>query len=160
MCRGDVDVKMTPQDLSVFVFSFNCGEKAISEIDLKNGIPENKDIYIFSLQECMNTRKSIKAITKTLNPTNEYVIEWHAIGSRLRLLGFHGDISIITLVKHTILERFSVCTGSEVCRGFDLGVCRLGNKGSAAVSLRIGNKSILAIAVHFASDLKVRGESI
>ena len=156
MRRSDIDVKISPQDLSVFVFSFNCGEKSISEIDLKNGIPENRDLYIFSLQECLNTRKSIKAITKTLNHNNEYVVEWHSIGSRLRLLGFHGDISIITLVRSTVLERFSLCTGSEVCRGFNVGVCKLGNKGSAAVALRIGNKTLLAIAVHFASDLKVR----
>lgn len=146
---------MTPDELSLFVFSFNCGEKSITEIDLKNGIPENKDIYIFSLQECMNTRGSMKAISNTLNRGDEYVVEWHAIGSRLRWLGFHGDISIIVFVRKSVLERFSLCTGSEVCRGFNLGVCKLGNKGSVGVTIRIGNTSILAIAVHFASDLKV-----
>lgn len=142
-------------DYAVFIETFNCGEKYLAEIDLKNTVPLQKDIYIFSLQECFKPDKSLKAISNYLNTNNEYSIQSQSIGSNWKFLGYHGTITVIVAVRRMILCAFNPSLNNTVYEGFNLGFTRLGNKGSAAISIRLPNYSILAIACHFSSDLKV-----
>lgn len=145
----------TSQDLSLFIETFNCGEKYLTTIDLQTNVPLNKDIYIFSLQECLHPTKSIKAIQQYLNTNHDYLIQSQSIGCNWKILGYHGTITIIVAVKKTVVEAFNPSTQNTVYEGFNLGCCRLGNKGGAAISLRFPSYSLLVVACHFSSDLKV-----
>ena len=156
--RCDVPIPAVMRDISIFVESYNCGEKWLTEIDVRNVIPEGKDVYIISLQECMNSSKSVSSLLSLLSPNGEYVVETYSIGSYWRWLGFHGNVTIIALVRKSILNNFCLRPGSKARMGLNLGVCRLGNKGSVAITMRIGGQVIMAIAAHFSSDLKVRLE--
>ena len=143
------------RDYSLFIQTFNCGEKYLSEIDLTNNIPFDKDIYIFSLQECFYPEKSIKAITSYLNKNGEYTLQTQSIGCNWKIVGYHGTITVIALVRTSILCSFNPILNRSVYEGFNLGFTRLGNKGSAAISIRLPNYLLLVIASHYSSDLKV-----
>ena len=127
--------------------------------DLIHHVPEGKDIYLFSLQECISPTKSIKAINEFVNSKKqEYFIQSESIGSRLKILGYHGTITIVAAVRKSIASPFTVIAPSTVYEGFNLGICRLGYKGSVCISLRFGHHSLLFVGSHFASDLKVEVE--
>lgn len=152
------EVKKGPtsgNDYSIFIETFNCGEKNLNEMDFQNIVPLNQDIYIFSLQECMKVKRSLKAISRYLNSSNEYTIQMQSIGSDFKLVGYHGVISIIVAVRTSILCSFNPSLDNTVYEGFNLYCTRLGNKGAAAISIRLPHYSLLAIASHFSSDLKV-----
>ena len=147
---------MEVKNLSIIVHSFNCGEKYLSLMDLTNLLPEGKDVYLFSLQECMSPAKSIQAVNEFVNSkSQEYFIRSESIGSRLKILGYHGTITVVAAVRKSIASDFTVLSPSTVYEGFNLGVCRLGNKGSVGISLRFGRHSLLFVGSHFASDLRV-----
>lgn len=147
---------MEVKDLSILVHSFNCGEKFLSFSDLVRYVPEGKDVYLFSLQECMSPAKSIQAIDEFVNSKKqEYWIQSESIGSRLKILGYHGMITVVAAVRKSIVSPFSNLSPSTVYEGLNLGICRLGNKGSVGISLRFGRHSLLFVGSHFASDLKV-----
>lgn len=144
------------KDLSVFVESFNCGEKWITDVDLRNYVPKDKDIYVFSLQECMKPESSISAIRKLLDAFDDsYLLKHQSIGGKAKLLGYHGTITVIVAVRKSVIHNFIPSTPSQVYEGFGFSTFRCGNKGSVAVRLRLANQTLLVIASHFSSDLKV-----
>lgn len=156
MYRDEQNVAMTAsQDLSVFIETFNCGEKFITKMDLENIVPLNKDLYIFSLQECLHPKKSIKAISEYLNSNKDYLIQEKSIGNNWKFLGYHGTITVVVAVKKAVVESLNPSTQNTVYEGFNLGCCHLGNKGGVAISLRFPSYSLLVVACHFSSDLKV-----
>ena len=144
------------RDVSVFVETFNCGEKWITDVDLNHYVPKGKDIYVFSLQECMKANASVNAIRHYLaSDENDYQIELQSIGGTVKLLGYHGTITVIVAVKKSVVNRFNPSVPYRVCEGFGFRSFRFGNKGSVAIQLRLANQTLLVIASHFASDLKV-----
>ena len=147
------------RDYTLFVQTFNCGEKYLTELDMTNNVPLDKDIYIFSLQECFKPDKSVKAVSSFLK-SQEYVIYSKSIGCNWKIVGYHGTITAIVAVRKSIVCTFHPDSNTTVYEGFNLGFTRLGNKGSAAVSLRLPNYSLLVIASHYSSDLKVCSERI
>ena len=144
------------KDMSVFVESFNCGEKWLADMDLRNYVPKDKDIYVFSLQECMKPEVSISAIRKLVDSFDDsYLLKHNSIGGRAKLLGYHGTITVIVVVRKSIIHRFIPSIPSQVYEGFGFSTFRCGNKGSVAVRLRLANQTLLVVASHFSSDLKV-----
>lgn len=123
-------------------------------MDMLNNVPADKDIYVFSLQECLKPAKSVKAVAAFLK-NQEYTILTKSIGCSWKLVGYHGSITAIVAVRTSLLYTFNPISNSTVYEGFNLGFTRLGNKGSAAVSIRLPNYTLLVIANHYSSDLKV-----
>ena len=151
-----VAVNTAPTDIHIFTYSFNCGSKYISLIDLRNLIPEGKDVYLFALQECKSPAKSIQAINDFLNSAHSnYFIHEQSIGSSFTWLGYHGMITMIVAVKTHLVSPLSFACHPSLGMGLDLRVCRLGNKGSVGVWLQFAHHSLFFVSNHFASDLNV-----
>ena len=151
-----VAVHTAPTDIHLFTYSFNCGSKYLSLIDLRNLIPEGKDVYLFALQECKSPAKSIQAINDFLNSTtSNYIIHEQSIGSSFTWLGYHGTITMIVAVKAHLVSPLSFACCPSLGMGLNIRVCRLGNKGSVGIWLRFAHHSLFFVSNHFASDLNV-----
>ena len=143
--------------LQIVVLTFNCGETDLLRTELESSIPAGKDVYLFALQECRNPAGTAREIERFLNAQNQdYLVRTESIGTTLKLPGNHGTISVIAGIRRNVAMDCPMLRPAGVREGIRLGICRLGNKGSAGIQVMFGHYSLLFVGSHFASDLKVR----
>ena len=144
------------RSLQIVVLTFNCGETGLLRSELESSIPAGKDVYLFALQECRNPAGTAREIDQFLNAQNrDYLVRTESIGTALKLPGNHGTITVIAGIRANVAIDCPMLRPAGVREGIRLGICRLGNKGSAGIQLMFGHYSMLFVGSHFASDLKV-----
>jgi hypothetical protein len=135
-------------------------------------LPEKQhDIYAIALQECPHKRAWLNALMIHLGaqPTKQEMKEkssnWvpeFALLSSVSLTN-PSEIHLIIIIRSSLLPRVSKLATSTVATGIDIGVSRLGNKGSAGVGFVFDESTRLAfVCSHLAARatrLKQRAEN-
>ena len=153
----------TLEDRKIFVSTYNlaeCKADALGPESLAAWIPQDMDIYVVGVQECMIYQQLGEAILAHVGGGEKYVLYRRAIGSTQQALGYHGLIALVVLARKEEIKanRFLLHESktSAVARGKNLGVAVTENKGGVGLAFRYYDTTFAFLAAHLASDLKGR----
>eukprot|EP01043_Picozoa_sp_COSAG02_P051058 COSAG02_NODE_5325_length_4437_cov_3.655832_1_plen_998_part_00 len=153
------------EEYSLAVLTWNLGEGKLSDpaqlgpLLLPNGADAAADIYLISLQECVDVDAWVSLVLASLQAggAGTYTCTVEKIGSSQTWLGYHGHIAIVLLTSPSLSASndFSVLgLGRQLKTGKTLpgGLGHLSNKGGVGLSFRLGGTSFAAVGCHLPSD--------
>ncbi|KAK8814128.1 hypothetical protein WA158_007990 [Blastocystis sp. Blastoise] len=147
-----LDTYDSPLKASLFILTFNLGEAKLTTSIFKD-IPEHKDIYFFSFQECMDLSQTLSFLSGYINREGQYEVYTSYIGGTQKLLGYHGYVFTIVYLHKNLSSDVKTTTNSTLRTGKNVVLFTAGNKGASGLSIRLsGGQNLFFLGCHLSSD--------